>query len=412
MLQKWDFAVIGGGASGIAAAISAAKVGDRVVLLEKSSALGRKISASGNGRCNLMNNGKPVYYGEPSFVLEAFKHLSPNDLKLFWHTAGIILKEEDEGRIYPCTFHSSTVLEALKTNLHLLDVDIRLQTSVISINKRNNLFFLVTDSGLFTADRILIATGGTASPRLGGVDSGYHFLRSFGHRILPVFPALCPLVSDNLSISGLSGIRVRCALSLFDKKKNMLFKTKGEVLFTDYGISGICSMQCARFINDESYYIELDLISHLFPEENLILDELTFRRNRFSDLPPEYLLNGILVPKLSFAVLKQAQITLRGRKTGDLTDNELRLIALHLHCYSLQIKGTRGFENAQVTAGGACCSEFDPSNMESYIVKGLHASGEVLNIDGDCGGYNLMFAFISGILAGSNGRINRKGETI
>jgi predicted flavoprotein YhiN len=163
-------------------------------------------------------------------------------------------------------------------------------------------------------------------------------------------------------------------------------------------------MQCARFINSKNCKIRLDLAENLFPEKESLAENLLMRRNKFAEWPAESLLNGIVMPKLSFAVLKQAGISLRGRTISDLAEQEILHIADMIHSYTLQVTGTRGFEEAQVTAGGADCSEFDPSNMESRIVKGLFASGEVLNIDGDCGGFNLMFAFISGILAGKNKR--------
>ena len=404
MPAKWDFIVIGGGASGMAAAIASAKLGDRVLLLEKSSALGRKIAASGNGRCNLMNTGDPVYYGDAGFAADIFKCCPKENIIGFWKDAGLFLTEEEAGRVYPRTFQSSSVLEALKAMLRMYHVEIMLQTAVTGIRKDGGLFVISSGAGSFSAGRILIAAGGSAYPRLGGSDDGYTFLHSFGHRIIDPFPALCPLCTDAKSISGLSGIRIRCRIILTGGNSRELFSTRGEVLFTDYGISGICAMQCARFVNGQECSLHIDLTGDLFSDREKMIDTLRKRRKRFERFSPEHILNGILVPKLSFAVLKQAGITLRGRTAGSLTDEEISRTAETLRDYSLRITETRGFTEAQVSAGGVDCAAFDPSTMESSIVPGLYAAGEVLNVDGDCGGFNLMFATATGLLAGRNGR--------
>lgn len=408
MQAIWDFAVVGGGASGMAAAIAAAEMGDHVILFEKAPALGRKIAASGNGRCNIMNNGKPTYYGDSHFAGEVFRFFPQSSLSAFWEHEGLLLSETEEGRVYPATFHASTVLDILKTNLRLLDVEIRLQAIVTKIRNENGIFLIVLPQETIMAKRVLIAAGGAAYPKLGGTDSGYRLLKSFGHSVTPQSPALCPLRTDSRSISGLSGIRVRCGISLFSPEGMKLHRTHGELLFTEYGISGICAMQCARFIRTEACYAELDFAEPVFPDNQAIFLKLTDRRSRFSAFPPEYLLEGIFLPKLAYAVLKQAGIAVRGRTAGDISDDEILEIIRRMRGYRLNILGDMGLEEAQVTAGGAACREFDPSTMESRIIRNLHASGEVLDVDGDCGGYNLMFAFATGILAGRNGRSGKE----
>ena len=404
MHEIWDFAVIGGGASGMAAAITASGLHDHVLLLEKSSSLGKKISASGNGRCNLLNLSKLVYYGDERFAGNVMKQFGQERQLQFWQNLGLRLSEDAEGRLYPCTFQASSVLDALKSRLKKNHVDIFLQKKVISIKKRNHLFCIKTNEEEYTSRRVLIASGGAAAPKLGGTTSGYELLADFGHHIVPVFPALCPLVTDSRSISGLNGIRVRCIISVFDRNHMMLQKERGEVLFTDYGISGICAMQCARFIKENGCIAELDFVSRIFPDISDLIAYLKNRRHDISFLQPEQIMSGFLLPRLSFAVMKQAGINMHNRLAGDLTDDELSAVADRLYCYTLQITGAKGLEDAQVTAGGADCSEFDPRTMESRIESGLHAAGELLNVDGDCGGFNLMFAFSSGILAGLNGR--------
>lgn len=401
--ETWDFAVIGGGAAGMAAAIAASELGDRVVLIEKSSFLGKKITASGNGRCNLMNLREPVYYGDREFALEALRSFGKEDLKHFWSSLGLCLSEE-EGRIYPSTFQSASVIDVLKTRLKTNGVTVFLQTPVNRISRENGAFRLSCGEKDFRAKRVLVAAGGPASPKLGGTDAGYGLLQAFGHMIIPASPALCPLVTDKRSVSGLSGIRCRCGIALYSVDGTLLHKEKGEVLFTDSGISGICAMQCARFVRGDGCRVELDLVNRVFPDDQMLISALKNRREKAGIFPIETVCTGFLMPKLAFAVMKQAEIETRGRTAGDLRDEELTTIAERLHRYTLQVTGTKGLEEAQVTAGGADCREFDPLTMESRLQDGLYAAGEILNVDGDCGGYNLMFAFASGIQAGRNGR--------
>ena len=403
MQNCFDFAVIGGGAAGMAASVSAAACGDQVLLIEKNNMLGRKIAASGNGRCNIMNSGNAGYYGDADFAGKVLEYCSKEHLIRFWNSLGIRLSEEDGGRMYPCTFHSTTVTDAYKISLNNAGVDIRLQTSVKSITKTGQNFLIRTDHETFKASRILIACGGSASPKLGGTESGYQLLADFGHSIVPVIPALCPLKTDQKSISGLFGIRTRCETVLKDETGRPVIRQNGEILFTKEGISGICIMQTARFAR-KGYKIRLDLTGRIFEKQEELIQSLIHRQNQIGRWPPETLLYGILVPKLSYAVVKQSGIDMRGRNAGDLTYGEIKRIAETCMNYTLSVTGSSGMEDAQVTAGGADCSMFDPHTMESDIVSGLHAAGEVLNVDGDCGGYNLMFATASGILAGLNGR--------
>ncbi len=406
----YDLAVVGGGASGMAAAVSAGLLGDHVALLEASPRLGRKLLASGNGRCNLMNAGDYRYYGDASFAASVLSHAGSEDIRSLMYRLGVILTEgDDEGRVYPVTGQAATVTDALKNGLRMVSAHVETGAPVTQCVYKQDGFHIFRNGSVLRSKRLLVSTGGPAAPRLGGTDSGFRILSSFGHRIVPAHPALAPLITDRKSISGLSGMRVRCTVSLLGNSDQMIHREKGEVLFTDYGVSGICVMQCAGFVPDSMCTLALDLVSHIFPGKADLVLELRNRRSRFAAFPPETLLNGILLPKLSYAVLKQAGIPLRGEKTGDLTDGMLDSIAAALMCYRLSVQKTRGMEYAQVSSGGADCSQFSDSNMESSLIPGLHASGEVLNVDGDCGGYNLMFAFASGILAGRNGR-SPKGE--
>lgn len=400
MKENYNTIVIGGGASGMIAAVTAAEHGESVLLLEKADRLGRKISASGNGRCNMMNTGVTRYFGATEFANEVIRNCSIDDMTAFFRRYGLIVTEEQEGRVYPVTMQSVSVLNALQHAMKMNHVDILLRTVVTRIRKEGSGFICKTeDEKKYKAQRMIICAGGAAQKRLGGSTDGYRYLQAMGHRLEPLSPSLVPVITDSKSISGLSGIRVRCRVSLIDKKE-ILHQEEGEVLFTDYGLSGICVMQCSRFIDRKGLHMELDLLSSVFSSPDKAYEEMLTRRETFAQYSPVLLLEGILVPKLAYAVLKQAGIPLRGETTGSISDNNLQSIVKTAYHYRADVIGTRTLDDAQVTAGGISCDDFFPQTMESRITKGLFAAGEVLNVDGDCGGFNLMFAFASGMIAG------------
>ena len=316
-----------------------------------------------------------------------------------------MVAEEKEHRVYPSTYSAVSVLDVIKAQIRLYGIGIRYSSPVNRCLKTENGCFAVDAGGnCYTSGRLLISTGGAACRKLGGNGSGYELLRHFGHTVTPVRPSLVPLTTEMKAISGLAGIRARCTVTLFDRHDHMIHREKGEVLFTDYGISGICVMQCSRFIDGDGYYAELNFSDHDFETEDDMIRELKRRRDMFRMLPSDVFLTGILHSKLAFAVMKQAGFPLRGETLGTMNEDIVSRTACALSHYRIRITGTRPLEDAQVTAGGVSCDEFNPQNMESRLVPGLHAAGEILDTDGDCGGFNLMFAFGSGILAGLNNR--------
>lgn len=405
MKNIYDLAIIGGGAAGLSACAAASGAGDHVVILEGSSSIGRKIMASGNGRCNLMNTGAPRYFGSPSFAQAVLSRCGAGEQIRFWHSIGLVLAEEEDGRMYPCTFQAASVLDVLKREIGSRNSDICLNTRIVRCCKTSDgLFLLETDNGSrICARRVLVASGGAAALKPGSAESGYGILKSFGHTVHPLFPALVPLETDRRSISGLSGIRVRCTVTLLDRSGSSLHRETGEILFTDTGVSGICIMQCARFIQEEGCCLELDMADRLFPDNAALADELKKRMEQYLDSDANTMLIGLVPAKVSYAVMKQAGIPLRGEKLGEIPQSSIPALVHAMRHYRIDVTGTRGMENAQVTAGGVSCDEFRPDTLESLLIPGLHAAGEILDVDGDCGGFNLMFAFGSGILAGLNG---------
>ena len=401
MELTYDVIIIGGGAAGTVAAVTAAERGRKVLLLEKADRLGRKILASGNGRCNLMNNGDLRYFGDPEFACRVLRNTTPGIVRGFWERYGLFVREEDDGRVYPVTNQSASVLTVLKTALSVSGAAVMTNAPAVSVIHTSGVFEVKASGNTrFRSGKLIVSCGGAAQPKLGGCTDGYRILESFGHTMIPASPALVPLVTDRKSVSGLSGIRARCIVTVWNGD-NPVHREKGEVLFADYGISGICAMQCARFVQETGTVISLDLLSSVFQEPEDMLRELRRRKELFTAFSPVQLLNGILPDKLSYAVLKQAGIPLRGETVSQISDVQLDRIIRTGYGYRLSVCGTRGLDYAQVTSGGIDCSGFDPLSMESEIRSGLYAAGEVLNVDGDCGGFNLMFAFSSGMTAGN-----------
>lgn len=403
-MRKENLLIIGGGVSGMTAAVAAARFGEKPVILEQLDQPGKKLLATGNGRCNLMNLNPPVYYGEPDFALRVLGADYLSELTDFWNSMGLYLRYDPEGRGYPCTFQAATVRDALTAELRRLDVPVLTGRTVRRVRADHPGFTVESENGeCFSAQRLILAAGGAAQPKLGGSGDGVSWLRELGHNVVPLQPALTPLRTEPRSVSGLSGIRVRCALRVCTDGKNV-HREAGELLFTDGGISGICVMQCSRFAVPGRSECIVDFVPDLFPDGKDLTEALRARRARFAPETPTALLQGICVPRLAYAVCKQAGIPLRGERTDSLSDDQLDRIASVLRGYRLPITGVEDFDRAQVSAGGLDCAEVSPENLESQIHPGLHITGELLNVDGDCGGYNLMFACASGLRAGMNGR--------
>lgn len=399
-----DVIIIGGGTSGLAAAAAAAKKGDSVLLLERFERPGKKLLATGNGRCNLMNRNSPVYYGDTVFARKVLGSGYLDELTAFWNHIGIPIRYERDGRGYPGTFQAVSVWEALLAESRRRGVSIHTRTPVTDLYKHNGVFHVLTESGThYTCYRSVLSTGGLAQKKLGGSCDAWPWLEKMGHHMIGPFPALSSLKAEKRAVSGLAGIKVKCQLSLWADGSE-LHTEKGELLFTENGISGICVMQCARFVHNRNCECRINLVSDLFHCKDDLVAELNYRKIRFPDESPVELLRGFCLPKLAFAVCKQSGLSLRDEINHHLTESQLDMIAEHMMNYRVPILETDGFDKAQVMAGGLCGNEIDPENMESLLIPGLHVTGELLNVDGDCGGYNLMFAVMSGLKAGWNRR--------
>lgn len=392
-MREGRVAIVGGGAAGLVAAIAAARAGAHVTLLEAGSRVGRKILASGNGRCNLTNvAAAPDAYNAPAFVSSVLDAFSCEHIRAFFGDLGLLTYADDEGRVYPVTNAANSVLDVLRLECAHLAVEERFQFEVTRIARDAEALVVFTSEGdRVEADALIVATGGGGSA-----------LESLGHVREPLWPALVPLATDTRSIRGLSGVRVRCAARILDGAGATVASERGELLFRDYGVSGIIILDLSRAALPGST-LSLDFFPDLDPVdmEQLLADRgstLGWRSaGRFFD--------GMLHTRVAQAVLRAAEVSSDTPATALDTSALARL----LKDFRLAVTGLGDSAQAQVTRGGARLDGFDPATLASLIVPGVFAAGEVLDVDGRCGGFNLHWAWASGIVAGRGAAVHAAG---
>ena len=404
-----ELCVIGGGASGLAAAIEAARAfrqaggPGQVTVLERLPRVGKKLLATGNGRCNLTNRfaSPPDYFEAADFVRPALKRFSVDDTLSFFASMGLLCEEEEEGRIYPMSRQAASVLDVLRFEAERLGVVFHCDSRGESGQKtRDKPRFVI--NGSICADAVILACGGKASPQHGSDGSGYALLRALQIPVAEVFPSLVQITADPKRVKSLKGMRVHAVISLYEEKKQ-LASQRGEIQFTEFGLSGIAAMQLSRFVSREKQRqmeASLDLLPAFSSGE--VADYLAARVLQNPALAAEHLLTGILPKRVGQVLLKQAGVEPLSRPIGSLRGAEIAAISDLLKDWRFSVTGTRGFSAAQVTMGGAQRSAFDPESMEALSTPGFYAAGEVLDVDAGCGGFNLQWAWSSGRLAGES----------
>jgi len=394
-------AVIGGGASGIMSAVSAAEKGAEVLIIERMDRIGRKILATGNGRCNLtnMNASSENYYGaNKEFVQDVLYRFSPNKTIGFFENIGLITKLEDRGKVYPYTDNASSVLDVLRLRLEVLGVKTKCGCEVKSVGKKGGEFEIELYSGEKEyADRVIVSCGGKASPSLGSNGSGYDILKRLGHRVTELYPSLVQAETKTDIVKGLKGLKKNCNVTLINDRK-AVGKEFGEVLFTEYGLSGppIFNLSAKLRSKGETVF-RLDVMPEY--DEDEIISLLFARRMLLEDYRLEDFAAGFLNKKIMYALFKQSKITPLSRAAETLTEKEIFDLAKNIKAWDFEFIKTRSWNNAQVTKGGVPVDEVD-ENMQSKKVGGLYITGEILNVDGECGGYNLQWAWSTGYIAG------------
>ncbi len=409
-MSKKTIAVVGAGASGLMSAICAARRCAKlrkqvdIILFEKNPRPGKKLLATGNGRCNLtnMDETRAAYHtGAPeaaAVVLSAFP--VQNILHFF---AEIGLETVQSGTlVYPRSMQAASVLDVLRFEAARRGVTIQPDSEITDVRRAGKGFQLTAKGGnTYTADAVILASGSAAG---GGSDSGIALLKRLGHTILPPYPALTPLKCDTTYIKTAAGMRASAQV-LLEIDGAPMRSEYGEVLFTDYGLSGIAVMQlsgeAARLFSSGGRH-EINVVLDLAPEYDFsaLYALLQRRRTIFAEQPLEQLLCGFLNKRVAMAVTKAANIGPLSAAVSALTDKQLKALAALLKAWRISVTGVKGAPSAQVMGGGAALDEFDPHTLQSSRLRGLFACGEALDVYGDCGGYNLTWAWASGFTAG------------
>ena len=389
------------------AALTAVRLGHEVTLYERQARVGRKLMATGNGRCNLTNTGAGPsnYHGEaPDFVrpaLEAF----PSEAALdFFRGLGLLAREEWGGRVYPLSNSANSVVDVLRQALDAAGVELIAGDRVRELRRAGSGYSVTTESGdKRSFDAVVVACGGLAGEKLGGGRDGYELLKALGHTRTALRPALVQITTEPMYPRSLKGIKADCALRVLSRG-GLLASSCGELLFTETGVSGPAAFDVSRAVSeagDAKMELEIDFLRDYTSEE--VLAHLQNRVKTAPELPASELLTGSVHNRLGRMLIKYADVEASAPLSA-LSERELRTVAGACKRFKLPVRGTEGFANAQVTAGGIRTSEFDPRTLESRLCPRLFACGEVLDIDGDCGGYNLQWAWSSGVLAGHLGK--------
>ena len=392
--------IIGGGASGMAAALAASEnENTQVVLFERQARLGRKLQATGNGRCNLtnLNAVSGGYHGdEAAFAQPALRAFDVEQTLTWFREMGLYTVAEASGRVYPYSDQANSVVDVLRFALEKENIQLKLGFEVVKIRKNMNGFSVESAEETVFCDRLIVACGGLAGTKLGGSMAGYQLLRSMGHKMTKLRPTLVQLKCGWNGVSALKGVRANCRAEVL-RDGAIHSQSAGEIQFTEYGLSGPVIFEVSR---DACYgrgmwVCRLDFLPNI--SENELHSELQKRRK--TKLLAEELLTGILHNRLGRVLTKAAGIA-HNREIRALSDGELAMVCRTVKSFEVELTEPMGMDSAQVTAGGMITAEFDPHTMESRLVQGLYACGEVLDIDGDCGGYNLQWAWSSGRCAG------------
>ena len=408
--------VIGGGAAGMMAAIVSKRNGAEVVVLERNNRVGKKILATGNGRCNYTNVNLNInnYHGEnPKFAYGPLSKFNVENTMDFFEQLGITPAIEDNGKVFPLSFQSSSVLDVLRFEMEDLGIEVLSDAFVSDIKKTHEFTVTLSNGKKIYGDKVIIATGGKAAPNTGSDGSGYTLAEKLGHTIVDVFPGLVQLKLDGDIFKQVDGVKVLGKAKIYNNGE-LIKEDIGDILFTNYGISGPPILQLSRtaleYLNrGENIELGISLIHTKTQEE--IYDYLKYRFGFMPRKTIEIGLIGFINKRLILPILKILNID-KDKQVAHLNNEEIRQMAEILTDWRFNIIGSKSFKDAQVTAGGVNTSEVNPSTMESKIVKGLYFVGELLDIDGDCGGFNLQWAWSSGYIAGKYASTDEGGKNV
>jgi predicted Rossmann fold flavoprotein len=413
--MKYDAAIIGGGPAGLMAALRAGESGARVILLEKNSRLGAKLLLTGGGRCNLTNNipDPRVFISQlginGKFLFSALNKFGVDKTLDFFHSRGLKTKVEKNGRVFPVSNQASDVLDVLIKELRNFQVEIRTKGQVNRfVTEENKIIKLVlTDGREIEADKYILATGGKSYPGTGSDGDGYKWLAKMGHTIILPRPSLTPLLVEADFIKDLEGLSVIAArLSLFQGAKKIT-SASGDVIFTRTGLSGPAALDLSRYIEPEAItdlYLEIDFLPQL---EAADLDKKLQQVLASGGKQMRNSLSGLVIPKFRPVLLELSNIDPNMKSNRVSRQQRLAMVKL-LKNFKLKIKALAGFDKAMITKGGVSLAEIDPQTMRSQIISNLFICGEVLDLDGPTGGFNLQICWTTGYVAGEGDNLKFK----
>ena len=400
--KQYDIVIIGAGASGMMAAITAARNGKKVCILEKLDKAGKKILATGNGKCNFTNAvmNEACFHGEKAFIQYVLDQFSVEDCLEFFRSIGIYPKSKN-GYFYPNSEQASSVANALLYELERLEVKVFYEIDVKEIQTVSNEVYVSTSKGNFVGKDLVIATGLLAAPKLGSDGSLFEIIKSLGHRFKPILPALCGYYCKGIKFKQVSGVRAHGTVTAYIDGVKCEEDT-GEIQFTDYGLSGIPVFQISRSLSTGLYQKKnVEVKINLLPDLNKtqVIEELKHRYSICSNMALTALLNGLVNQKLSDMILDKVGLE-KDIYVSSISIKELEKIADLLQEITVKVSNYRDFEFAQVCTGGIPVEDINWENLESNIAHNVHFAGEILDVDGICGGYNLHFAWATGYIAG------------
>lgn len=413
-MKTYTVIVIGGGTSGMMAAIAAAEEGAKVLVIEKNKKLGRKLLVTGGGRCNVTNNRDADEIiahipGNGRFLYSAFHQFDNYDIINFFESNGVRLKEEDHGRMFPVTDKSKTILEALMAKMEQLNVTILTDNPVATVLYEDGAVkgVILEDGEEIHGSAIILSTGGRAMPRTGSTGDGYKWAKKAGHTLKPLYPTEAPILSDEPFIldKTLQGLSLRdVALSVLNKKEKKVITHQMDMIFTHFGVSGPAALRCSMFVHqtmgrDKSDFVTMTLdVLPTFSSGQLNQKFQQLIKNE-GDKSLKNALKG-LVPEryLLFAFYRLGLLETMPLK--QCTPDQIQALAEFFKDFRFTANGTQPLEKAFVTGGGINTKEINPKTMESKLAKGLYFTGEILDINGYTGGYNITAAFVTGRIAG------------
>jgi predicted Rossmann fold flavoprotein len=402
--MAFDVLIIGGGPAGMIAAITAARAGRQVVLLEKNDRLGKKLLITGKGRCNVTNDctADEVLKNTPrngKFLFSAMAAFPPERAMQFFEDAGCALKTERGNRVFPTTDRSQTVLDALQREMKAAGVIVK-TAKVLSIERdENGVIGAATTSGFFESKNIILATGGASYPATGSTGDGYQFAKTLGHTIVEPAGSLVPLETAGPDAPDMQGLALKnVAVKLLNPKGKAVYKDFGEMLFTHFGISGPTVLSASAHIGKgEGWKLSIDLKPAL--EEHKLDDRILRDLEMYQNRSMENALTDLLPRSMIPVVLRRIGVA-GSLQANSFTKQNRRALVELLKNFTLDITGKRPVAEAIITSGGVKCGEIDPKTMESKKVPGLYFAGEIIDCDAYTGGFNLQIAWATGVAAG------------